>query len=206
MALPDDETLLVGLRAGNEAMFAALIDAHHHAMVRLARSFVGNDAVAEEVAQETWSALLAGLATFEGRSTLKTWLFRVLVNRAKTRGVREARAVPMSSLSGSNDDGDGPTVDPDRFNGRGMWSQPPTEWEVTPADLLMRRETVEALERALDELPERQRQIVLLRDALDWDAEEICNVLGISETNQRVLLHRGRARLRTLLEQHFATQ
>jgi RNA polymerase sigma-70 factor (ECF subfamily) len=205
----DSATLLTRLRAGDAQAFAALVDRHHGAMVRLARTFVSSDAVAQEVAQDAWSAALSGLASFEGRSSFKTWLFRIVVNRAKTRGVRDARSVPMSALgagAGDGDDaGDEPAVNPDRFTQRGMWAAPPREWELSPEELLGQRQTLAALEHALAALPERQRQVVLLRDMLGWTSEEVCNVLEVTETNERVLLHRARARLRTALEAHLAT-
>lgn len=201
----DDDDLIARLRQGDEAAFTTLIDQHHCALRRLARTFVSSDAAAEEVVQDTWVAVLDGLAAFEERSSLKTWIFRILVNRAKTKGVREARTVPMSAMGSDDEEAAEAVVDPSRFNARGMWSAPPRRWEAeTPAKLLLRKELVGELERAIDQLPERQRRVVVMRDALGWSSEEVCNVLELNETNQRVLLHRARSRLRALLENYKA--
>jgi RNA polymerase sigma-70 factor (ECF subfamily) len=200
----EERKLVARLREGDEAAFAALFDRYHGPMKRLARTFVSNDAAAEEVVQDTWVAVLDGLGSFEERSSVKTWMFRILVNRAKTKGVREARSVPASAM-GSADDRPAPAVDPARFDERGMWSAPPTRWDVdTPEELLLRQEAVDLLEHAMRELPERQRQVVVLRDALGWTSDEVCNVLEIEETNQRVLLHRARCHLRERLETYQA--
>lgn len=203
MAPDSSESELVAkLRAGDEQAFTALVDRHHAAMRRLARTFVSSDAAADEVVQETWLVVLDGIARFEERSSFKTWLFRILVNRARTKGTREARTVPASSLA-VDEDRDAPAVDPARFDQRGMWSAPPERWDTdTPERLLMRQELVVALEQAIRGLPERQRTIVVLRDVLGWTSEEVCNVLELEETNQRVLLHRARSRLRGMLETH----
>ena len=199
----DDEDLVTRLRQGDEAAFTTLIDRHHGALRRLARMFVSSDAAAEEVAQDTWVAVLDGLETFEQRASLKTWIFRILVNRAKTKGVREARSVPMSALGSDDEESAEGAVDPSRFDGRGMWSAPPQRWETdTPENLLLRKELVGELERAISQLPERQRSVVVMRDALGWSSEEVCNVLELNETNQRVLLHRARSRLRAMLEHY----
>jgi len=206
------ELQLVGrLREGDEAAFTTMVDRYHGALRRLARTFVSSEAAADEVVQDTWAAALDGIRGFEGRCSVKTWIFRILVNRAKTQGVREARSVPMSSLERDDDgDGDGatePVVDSARFDDRGMWSSPPARWEAdSPEGLLLRQETMAALEVAMQELPERQRQVLTLRDALGWTAEEVCNVLDVAETNQRVLLHRARSRLRIALEKHLTTR
>lgn len=194
--------LVAKLRSGDEHAFTTLVDRHHAAMRRLARSFVATDAAADEVVQDTWLVVLDGIAKFEERSSFKTWLFRILVNRARTKGAREARAVPASSIaSHDHDDDDHPAVDPGRFDARGMWSVPPAPWHAdTPEQRLLRRELVEALDQAIRELPERQRTIVVLRDVLGWTSEEVCNVLELEETNQRVLLHRARSRLRQTLD------
>jgi RNA polymerase sigma-70 factor, ECF subfamily len=181
----DDSRLITALRAGDERAFASLIDRHHGAMLRLARTFVPTDAVAEEVVQETWLAVLGQLDRFEGRSTLKTWLFRILVNRAKTRGVRERRTVPFSALSGPDDDGR--MVD-ERTPAARPWCDPERR-----LDSLERRA---ALRAALAALPARQRVVVTLRDVEGLDAEEVCDLLEISQGNQRLLLHRARGRLR----------
>ena len=196
-----DEVLIARLRAGDEAAFSWLLDRCHGPLMRLARTFVASTAVAEEVVQETWLGLLEGLGGFEQRATLKTWLFRVLVNRARTRGVREARSVPWSAL-GPKDEGE-PAVDPARFDARGRWTTPPQPWEDdTPEALLLRRETRAQLEAAIEALPPRQRTVLVLRDIEGVAAEEVCSILELSDANQRVLLHRARAALQRALERH----
>jgi RNA polymerase sigma-70 factor (ECF subfamily) len=205
MSEPDEHALVAGLRAGDEAAFRALLARYHGPLRRLARAFVSSDAAADEVVQDTWVAVLDGVAAFEARSSVKTWIFKILVNRARTKGVREARSIPASALGSSDADLDGP--DPARFDERGMWRDPPTRWDAeTPEKLLLEREAVATLARAMQELPERQRLVVVLRDALGWTAAEVCNVLDLEETNQRVLLHRGRTLLRARLEQYRRTR
>jgi len=202
MSERDERKLVARLCEGDEAAFTELIERYHGPMRRLARTFVPSDALAEEVVQETWVAVLDGIRGFEGRSSVKTWIFRILVNRARTRGGREARTIPASAL-GRDDEAAEAAVDPARFDGRGMWTAPPERWDAdTPEKLALRQETMSALEQAIRELPERQRQVVVLRDALGWTAAEVCNVLELEETNQRVLLHRARSRLRAALEAH----
>ena len=198
---PDlDAALLDRLRAGDEAAFMELVERHHAALVRLAQSFVSSRAVAEEVAQETWLGVLRGIDRFEGRSSLKTWIFRILVNRAKTRGEREARSVPFSSLESE----DGPSVDPDRFVEAGGWASPPRPWEGEPVDRLLAGEARAVIDAAIERLPPAQRRVITLRDVEGWPAEEVCDALGLSEANQRVLLHRARSKARAALEAHFA--
>lgn len=191
---PADRELVERLTAGDQRAFSALVKKYHQQMLRVVSAFVPSRAVAEEVVQETWLAILKGLPTFEGRSSLKTWMFTILTNRAKTRGVREGRTVPFSSLGDGDDD---PAVEPERFDDRGHWTRPPT---ASPEDLLERREALTALQAAVDDLPPNQRAVVTLRDVQGWSSEEVCNLLDISETNQRVLLHRGRSRVRRVLE------
>jgi RNA polymerase sigma-70 factor (ECF subfamily) len=188
------------LRDGDEQAFAELIDRYHRPMLRLAQVFVPNRAIAEEVVQETWLGVISGLAGFEGHSTLKTWIFRILTNRAKTRGVREKRTVPFSDL-GEDDGPNEATVDVARFKPNGMWGVPPRRWEDdTPDRLAMNRQAISELENAIAALPANQRVVLTLRDVEGLDSAEVCNVLGISETNQRVLLHRARSRMRAMLE------
>ena len=183
--------LLERLRAGDEAAFRELFDAHHGMLVRLASSYVKSPSVAEEVAQDTWTAVIDALPAFEGRSSLKTWIARIAINRAKTRAQRDGRQVPL-------DDEEPPTTD-DRFGSIGHFKRRPTNFE-SPESLLSNRQVREAIDRCLEGLPEQQRAIVTLRDLEGWSSEEVCNVLGLSESNQRVLLHRGRGRLREALE------
>jgi RNA polymerase sigma-70 factor (ECF subfamily) len=168
-------------------------------------SFVAERSAAEEVVQETWLGVIRGLSGFEGRSSLRTWIFRILANRAQTRGKREARSIPFSSLKDPQSQSDyEPAVDPSRFNARGMWSEPPPRWtNAPPEELIAQRQTIELIQRAIAELPENQRTVITLHDVEDVAPEEICNILEISETNQRVLLHRARSRIRRALEQHL---
>ena len=175
---------------------------HYSALVRLALSFVRSRSVAEEVVQETWMAVLTGLAKFEGRSALKTWIFRILINRAKSRGVKEARSLPFSAL-GDEDDPDH-NVDAERFNQEGAWSEPPEAWDDgVPERLLLQKELREVMEAAIEKLPQNQRSVVTLRDLEGWSSADVCNVLELTETNQRVLLHRARARVRAALERYL---
>lgn len=200
--------VLVRLRAGDETAFQALVRQHHRAMTRLALSFVQTPSIADEVVQETWLAVIRGLDGFEARSSLKTWIFRILVNRAKTRGVSEQRTTPFSSLTAPEDD-QGPTVDRDRFiaDGEafgGYWSVPPSRFFELPEERLLAAETRALIGSAISELPARQQQVIRLRDVEGWEAAEVCEGLGISEANQRVLLHRARARVRAQMEAHFS--
>lgn len=206
-ALPaaSEQALVAALRRGDEAAFARLVELHTPSMLRLAGRYVRSRSVAEDVVQETWVALLEGLDRFEERATVKTWLFRVLLNIARTRAVRERRVVPMSALDGDGGD-DGPTVDPARFlppDAAGWprhWASTPYDWRDRPELVALSREMLETVRRALEGLPERQRTVVELRDVDGLSAEEVCAVLGLSGANQRVLLHRGRARIRQAIE------
>lgn len=203
----EEHQLLVALRAGDERAFVELVERHHAAMVRLATAYVGSEALAEEVVQDAWSAVVQGIDRFEGRSSLKTWLFTIVKNRASTTFVRERRSAPLSSL-GSEDEETGPTVAADRFCSSsdpsldGEWAAPPRPWEDAGRRLLA-LELREELRRALEDLPRRQQMVVGLRDVEGLDASEVCDLLDLSEANQRVLLHRGRARLRQALEEVF---
>ena len=201
---PSEDMALVGrLLSRDESAFRWLIEQYHGRLLRLALAFVADRSVAEEVVQETWVAVLNGLPRFEGRSSLKTWIFRILTNRAKTRGTREARSVSFSSLM-DGAEGEEAAVEPARFTADGMWADPPRPWKKeTPEDLLLRGETLAVVQRALAGLPAGQRAVVTLRDIEGLSSEEACNALEISETNQRVLLHRGRAKLRRALEQYL---
>jgi RNA polymerase sigma-70 factor (ECF subfamily) len=192
-----DGELVARIRAGDEGAFLMLVGRYNASMQRLARTYVPNDAVAEEAVQDTWMGVVRGVDRFEGRSSFKTWLFRILVNRARTAGAREHRDLSLS-------DGE-PAVDPSRFDSAGAWAQPLESW--ADADDRMVAATWSAcLREALGELPPRQRQIVILRDMEGLPSDDVCDVLGISEGNQRVLLHRGRSRLRTMLESELATR
>ncbi len=201
-ASESDLALVAQLRARVPKAFSDLIDRYHGPLVRLALVFVPSRAVAEEVVQETWVAVLDGLDRFEGRSTLKTWIFRILTNRAKTRGIRENRTIPFSAFADQDGDHE-PAVENARFQASGMWGVPPRRWEdATPEKLLMIQEAMQHLEVAVAALPPNQRAVVTLRDIDGLESDEVCNVLEISETNQRVLLHRARSKLRASLEEY----
>ena len=177
-------------------------------MLRVARMFVPSRAVAEEVVQETWLGVLRGLDRFEGRSSLKTWVFRILVNRARTRGERERRTVPFSALAGDEANSDFAAVDPQRFRPPdarefpGAWASPPARWDEEPEQALRSRETLELARAAIAELPEMQRLVITMRDLEGLSGEEVRSALEISETNQRVLLHRARSKVRAALDDY----
>ncbi len=190
-----DGELLLRLRSGDERAFVALVECYQEQMLRLATSFVPSRAVAEEVVQDTWLALLRGLDTFEGRSSLKTWLFSILVNQARTTGTRENRSVPIADPE--------PAVDPARFDVSGHWAEPPEHWIEAVEGRLAAGKLADRVRELMDELPARQREVVILRDVEEMSSEEVCSVLAISDGNQRVLLHRGRSRLRQLFEDEF---
>jgi RNA polymerase sigma-70 factor (ECF subfamily) len=202
-----DAELIAALRAGDEAAFGELVDRFHASLVRIARLYVSSQAVAEEVAQETWLGVLNGLDRFEERSSLKTWIFRILANIAKTRGVREGRTVPFSSVAA--DDDDDHAVDPDRFipadaeRAPRHWAIPPAIWSTEPDERLLAGEVREIIFRTIDGLPPNQRATIVLRDVEGWDSEDVRNELGVGETNQRVLLHRARSKVRQALEDYF---
>ena len=205
LAVADERRLVEALRAGDEEAFRSLVREHGPAMLRLARLYVSTRAVAEEVVQEAWLGVLRGIGRFEGRSSLKTWIFRILTNTAKTRGVREGRTVPFSSLAA--DDDDGPSVAAERFLGEdsrfpGHWAAPPTRWEGSAR--LLARETQELIDSEIAKLPPAQAVVITMRDVQGFEPEEICNALEITETNQRVLLHRARSRVRSALEEYMA--
>jgi RNA polymerase sigma-70 factor (ECF subfamily) len=199
----NEAELLERLRARDEQAFAELVREWSPSMLRLARMYTPSRAVAEEVVQEAWLGVLQGIDRFEGRSSLKTWVFRILVNRAMTRGAREARSVPFAALAASEVAGDEPAVEPDRFARDGAWVSPPRRWQDSPELALRSAETLGVVRAAIAELPPMQRLVVTMRDLEGFGSEETCNALEISETNQRVLLHRGRAKVRAALERHF---
>jgi RNA polymerase sigma-70 factor, ECF subfamily len=201
----DERRLIEALRNGDEAAFEQLIRMYHASLLRVARIYVSSRAVAEEVVQETWLGVLNGIGRFEGRSSLKTWIFRILTNTAKTRGVRESRSIPFSALQ---DPGVAePAVEPERFRPGddpvepGGWAAPPAP---LPEQALLARETLAIIEGAIEALPPAQRAVITLRDVEGWSSEEVRNALEVSETNQRVLLHRARSKVRRALEEYVS--
>ena len=207
-ASEDELRLVAALRAGDEASFVSLVTAYHTSLVRLAAIYVHDGALAEEVAQETWLAVLKGLEQFEGRSSLKTWIWHILLNRARTRGKREGRTVTFSSIRDSEAGGDS-TIDPDLFlppdhpRWPGHWKRFPASWSEIPEDRILSVETSGVIKSAIDALPRNQREVIVMCDVQGWATAEVCNILGITETNQRVLLHRARSRVRRALEAYW---
>jgi RNA polymerase sigma-70 factor, ECF subfamily len=203
-----ERALVEALRAGDEGAFKQLVERYHGPLLRVAQIFVPSREVAEEVVQETWVGVLNGLDRFEGRSSLKTWIFRILTNTAKTRGRREGRTLPFSALRSPGNVPE-PSVEPESFLDQaharypGHWASKPNDWRLLPEERLLGSETRTELAGAIEALPPAQRAVISLRDVEGWSSEEVCNALEISETNQRVLLHRARAKLRRALEEYF---
>jgi len=210
MATPTDEASIVArLRSGDEQAFASIVESWSGGMIRLARNYVSTHDSALEVVQETWLAVIAGLARFEGRSTLKTWVYRILINTAQRRGRSESNSTPMSSL-GITDDDSGPTVDPDRFRKPGEpyahhWQEFPVPWP-SPEDSTLSSELRDLIAQAVDTLPVRQRIVITLRDIEGCDSDEVCELLDITPANQRVLLHRARAAIRAAIEDYVESE
>ena len=204
----DDAELVQALRDGDEDAFRRLIDEHGPSLLRVAMSYVGSRAAAEEVLQETWVGVLKGVDGFEGRSSLRTWIFRILSNTAKTRAARESRSTPFSSLGGGEGGSAEAAVDPDRFlpsdheSEPGHWALAPRRW-ATPEQGLLSSEIREVILQAIDALPPSQRVVITLRDIEGCPAHEVCETLELTEGNQRVLLHRGRSKVRAELERYF---
>jgi len=206
LASAEDLELVERLRAGDETTFMALVEQIQPVMLRVARMYVSSLAVAEEVVQEAWLGVVKGLDRFEGRSSLRTWVCRIVANIAKTRGAREGRSVPFSSLAGEDE---GPAVDAEWFQSAaegapGAWRALPDDWQGVPDERLLARETLERIRKAIDALPPMQAEVLRLRDVLGWSSEEVRNALDLSETNQRVLLHRARSRVRRELDAYLA--
>jgi RNA polymerase sigma-70 factor (ECF subfamily) len=206
----DEAALVAALRRGDEAAFVRLVEALHGSMLRVAMIHVGDRSTAEEVVQDAWLGVLRQLDRFEGRSSLKTWVLRIVSNRAKTRAVRERRTVPFSALPGGDLQADEPAVDPDRFlpaghRWAGHWASPPASWREVPEDLLLSQETLTEVDRAIATLPAAQRAVLVLRDVEGLTAAEACQLLGLTEGNQRVLLHRARSKVRATLEPYLDT-
>jgi RNA polymerase sigma-70 factor, ECF subfamily len=201
----EETELLARLRAGDERAFETLVERHYPTMLAVARHYVKTGAVAEEVVQEAWLGVLKGIDRFEGRSSLRTWILRILVNTAKTRGVREARSVPFASLAPEDDE---PAVEPGRFRGAddpfpGHWRAYPGNWQRQPDEALADRETLDVVLATIHQLPAPQRIVITMRDIQGCDSEEVCEALDVSEGNQRVLLHRARSKVRSALERHL---
>ena len=202
----DDAVLVDALRAGDEDAFCWLVDTYSGRLHRLARTFVHTAAAAEDVVQETWLAVIRGVAGFEGRSSLATWIYRILTNQARRRGAREHRSIPMSAIVGEDE----PVVAFDNFypaghEQAGHWSSTPTRWEKLPPEQLEASETIDVVRSAIEELAALPRQVVVLRDVEGWSAAEVADLLEITDANQRVLLHRARACLRRAVEAHLTT-
>jgi RNA polymerase sigma-70 factor (ECF subfamily) len=200
-----ESDLLARLRSGDEQAFETLVERHYGAMVAVARTYVSSRAVAEEVVQDAWIGVLRGLEGFEGRSSLRTWIMRIVANTAMRRGGAEARSVPFSSLA---TEGEEAAIDPERFRGGddafpGHWRAYPGDWTGLPEEALLGRETLAVVTRAIEQLPEAQRTVITLRDIHGCGAEEVCAALDIAGPHQRVLLHRARSRVRAALERHF---
>jgi RNA polymerase sigma-70 factor (ECF subfamily) len=198
LASDADLAIVERLRAGDETTFMMLVEQHQAPMLRIARMYVSSRAVAEEVVQDAWLGIIRGLDGFEGRSSLRTWMYRIVANLAKTRGQREGRSVPFSSLAGDDTES---AIDPEWFHGPGErlaggWRTHPDDWRGIPEERLIGNETLARIARAIDSLPAMQAEVIRLRDVLGWTSEEVRNALDLSETNQRVLLHRARARVR----------
>src|SRR5436305_14245656 len=203
-AAAPDEQIVAGLRAGDEVTFRDLFERNYPMMKRVARGYVGSEAVAEEIVQDTWMAIVTGIGRFEGRSSIRTWIFSILTNQAKSHSARERRAMPFSSIS--QDGADESSLDPDAFQKDdeawpGHWATPPRAWQ-RPDRRVLSLETRERIRHAMFGLPERQRQVVGLRDVDGLSSGEVCSLLGLSRENERVLLHRGRSRLRAALEEY----
>lgn len=208
----DEQKVIEALRLGDEAAFIQLVDQYHASFLRIAMLYVHDRALAEEVAQETWIGVLKGIKRFNGQSSLKTWIFKILNNIARTRWKRENRSIPFSALEGNNADGGGSSVDSERFlphdhpRWPGHWADPPKAWNIAPEDHLLAQEIRTCIQRSIGALPPNQRMVITLRDIEGWTSQDVCNAFQLSETNQRVLLHRARSRVRQALEKYFKTE
>jgi RNA polymerase sigma-70 factor, ECF subfamily len=206
-----EDKVIEGLRQGEESAFVFLIDRYTTVMTRIALMYVADAATAEEIVQDTWIAVLEGIGRFEGRSSLKTWIFKILTNKAKTRGEQEARNLAFSAWE-TLDEADEPAVDAERFRSPdapqwpGGWADPPKPWTSAPEAQVLSREIMWTLQQAIDALPDRQRTILVLNDIEGWASREVCNVFNLTETNQRVLLHRARSKVRQALECYFESE
>lgn len=210
--IPNEELeMIAALRRRDESAFSRLVANHYRSLLRVARMYVRSQAVSEEVVQETWLGVLKGIDRFEGRCSLKTWIFQILINRAKTRGEREGRMIPFSAMFDAQTASGEPAVDQKQFNENdpewpGGWASQPRNWGATPEQSLLSKEFREVVDAAIDLLPASQKEVVSFRDIQGLTSEEVCSVLGISETNQRVLLHRGRSKVRQALDVYFGAK
>jgi RNA polymerase sigma-70 factor (ECF subfamily) len=200
----DDAVLVKAMAARDPDAFAYLLDRYHSSLVRLAQQYVPSRAVADEVVQETWLAVIQGIDRFEQRSSLRTWLYRILVNIARSHGVKESRTIPFATTELIDDE---PAVDPHRFRrfalrGRGQWKEPPRPWS-DPEQRALDAETLATIDRAVERLAPAQREVLTMRDLLGWSAAEVCEALELNDANQRVLLHRARSKVRAALERHY---
>lgn len=208
-ASSEDGAIVLALRSGDETAFLELVQRLQRPLLRLAQTFVPSQAVAEEVVQDTWLAVMKGIDGFEGRSSLRTWIFRILTYQAKSRGERERRSIPMSAFDPLDVGSDQPAVDPSRFRPpdharwAGHWSEPPADWGSDAETRLLGRETRAVISASMDTLAPAQRVVMTLRDLEGWDADEVCAALEITAGNQRVLLHRARTKVRASLEHYF---
>jgi RNA polymerase sigma-70 factor, ECF subfamily len=208
LAAVDNGSVIEALRRGDEGAFARLVDQYHAGLSRVARLYIANRAVADEVVQDTWLGVIQGIWAFEGRSSLKTWIFRILINRAKTRAVREGRMAPFPRFDAEVEAAEAAVV-PDRFQPAdhptepGHWTQPPPDLGDSPERRLLAQEARQHLQHAIEALPERQRLVLILRDVEGCSTEEVCNALGFQETNVRVLLHRARTKVRAAMEPYL---
>jgi RNA polymerase sigma-70 factor (ECF subfamily) len=206
VAADPDAGLIERVRQGDEDAFLELVNRYGAVMQRIALSYVRTPSVAEEVVQDAWIGVLRSVHRFEGRSSVRTWLLRILANRARTRGAREARCTPFSSLVDHDDEG--PSVAAERFQGSaerfpGGWRQFPTDWATLPEERLLARETLDRVDAAIRELPVRQQEVIVLRDVEGWSSEEVCEALELTAVNQRVMLHRARSHVRARLESYL---
>ena len=200
----DDAYLVKALVAGDRDAFAHMLDLYNSALIRIAQNYVPSRAIAEEVVQETWLAVIKGIDRFEQRSSVKTWLYKILINIARSRGVQEHRSIPFATTAILDDE---PSVDPRRFRrldprSRGQWKRPPHAW-ADPEHHVLAAETLRVIRDEIERLPSAQREVLTMRDLLGWTATEVCDALDVSENNQRVLLHRARSKVRTVLERHY---
>jgi RNA polymerase sigma-70 factor (ECF subfamily) len=208
VAAPDDVSVIEALRRGDEGTFAHHVDQYHASLRRVARLYISDRTVADEVVQDTWLGVIQGIWAFEGRSSLKTWIFRILINRAKTRAAREGRTVPFARFDADVDLAEA-AVAPDRFwpadhpTEPGHWRYPPADLGASPERRLLAQEARQHLLSAIEELPEHQRLVLILRDVEGCSTEEVCNALGFQVTNVRVLLHRARAKVRAATEPYL---